>query len=86
MANRSPAFTITNAAYTKIGDNVTTISARETAGEPFYIVIVDVGDPAPLVGETNRTTIRGLFYRNARTAFDCYALGWDVSSRLEVQI
>ena len=85
MANRSPAFTITNTSYTKIGDNVTSISARETAGEPFYIVIVDVGDTAPLVGETNRTTVRGMYSRSS-TAFDCYALGWDAASRLDVQI
>lgn len=85
MANRCPVFTITNTAYTKVGDNVTSISVQETSGEPFYVVVVDVGDPAPLVSENNRTTLRGTFSRNG-DAFDCYVLGFDASSRLEVQI
>ena len=85
MATRSPVFAVTNTAYTKIGDNVTSLSAADSSGETFLIVVVDVGDDAPLVGEANRTTVRGLYQRNS-DAVDIYARSTDASGIIQVQL
>ncbi|MCP4493806.1 MAG: hypothetical protein GY820_41870 [Gammaproteobacteria bacterium] len=65
MAIRSFATEINDAAYTKVGSNVTVFSAQENYVGSIKVVVTDVGDTAPSVGESNHIPFDGLYVRNA---------------------
>lgn len=85
MALETKAIAIDKTSYTIIGTNITSISARSRRGNPFAVVVVPTAGAAPLVGETDFTTIRGDENMTVTaTAFDAYALASDLEDTLEI--
>ena len=76
MVTRTFREQITDSAYTKVGDNVTMFSVVESAVGEVRVVVVDVGDTAPAVAETQYIDFDGFYTRNA-DAVDIYMLSPD---------
>lgn len=65
MAIRTFATEINDAAYTKVGDNVTIFTGQENYVGSVKVVVTDVGDPAPAADEANHIPFDGTYSRNA---------------------
>lgn len=65
MAIRTFATAIDDTGYTKVGSNVTIFSATEELVGKIRVVVTDVGDAAPAIGEVNYVPFDSNYTRNA---------------------
>ena len=65
MATRTFSVSIGDTAYTKVGSNVTIFSATEELVGKVRVVVTDVGDAQPNIGETNYNPFDGEYERGA---------------------
>lgn len=63
MTIKTFAIEINDAAYTKIGSNVSELSILENYVGTIKIVVTDVGDSASAVSEANHIPVDGAYER-----------------------
>lgn len=73
MATKSFRTLVSDNAYTLVGSGVTAFAATENKVGQIRVVVVDVGDPAPLVTETQYIPFDDLYSRNLDVA-DIYMM------------